>query len=77
MIDRILLKLDTLKQLRALRDSLETIDPDMMYMDTIMDDVDMDCVGYYGKEGESEYGEYTPSDEYKMWVGENGDTIWE
>ena len=45
MIDRILLKLDTLKQIRALRDSLETIDPDMMYMDTIMNDVDMDCVG--------------------------------
>ena len=32
---------------------------------------------YHGKEGKSEYGEYTPSDEYKMWVGENGDTIWE
>ena len=32
---------------------------------------------YHGKEGKSEYGEYTPSDEYKMCVGENGDTIWE
>ena len=43
---------------------------------------------YHGKEGNSEYGEYEPTDnfdwdqgecgdEYRMWIGENGDTIWE
>ena len=30
--------------------------------DDIMEEVDMDCGG---------------SDEYKMWIGNNGDTIWE
>ena len=32
------------------------------YIDNIMDSVDMDCGS---------------SDEYRMWIGSNGDTIWE
>tara|TARA_R100000234_G_scaffold67966_1_gene41544 strand:- start:1893 stop:2366 length:474 start_codon:yes stop_codon:yes gene_type:complete len=47
---------------------------------------------YHGKEGKSEYGQYEPSDrdwnrsdlydllesdEEKMWIGNDGDTIWE
>ena len=31
----------------------------------------------HGKEGQSEFGEYQPTDEHRMWIGENGDTIWE
>jgi hypothetical protein len=53
---------------------LEDKDPDMMYH------------RWEGKEGQSEFGEYVPTDtwnqgecgdEYKMWIGKNGDTIWE
>jgi hypothetical protein len=51
---------------------LENIDPDMMYH------------RYEGKEGKSEFGEYIPTDRWTqgvcgdtLWVGENGDTIWE
>ncbi len=32
---------------------------------------------YHGQEGKSEYGQYEPSDEYRMWIGNDGDTIWE
>ena len=32
---------------------------------------------WYGREGKSEYGQYQESDEYRMWIGANGDTIWE
>ena len=32
---------------------------------------------YHGKEGKSEYGQYEPTDEYRMWIGNDGDTIWE
>ena len=32
---------------------------------------------YHGKEGRSEYGEYVPSDEHRMWITGEGDTIWE
>jgi len=47
------------------QDSLELLEPDAIYYDTVTDnmlDIDMDCGG---------------SDEYKMWIGGNGDTIWE
>ena len=30
--------------------------------DSIMNDVDMDCGEYHGKEGKSEYGEYEPNE---------------
>ena len=30
--------------------------------DSIMNDVDMDCGEYHGKEGKSEYGEYVPNE---------------
>ena len=43
------------------QDSLELIEPDAIYYDTLLD-IDMDCGG---------------SDEYIMWIGDNGDTIWE
>ena len=44
------------------QDSLELVEPDAIYYDTLMEYMDMDCGG---------------SDEYKMWIGGNGDTIWE
>ena len=43
------------------QDSLELIEPDAIYYDTMLD-IDMDCGG---------------SDEYRMWIGGDGDTIWE
>jgi|10_taG_2_1085330.scaffolds.fasta_scaffold152283_3 hypothetical protein len=44
------------------QDSLELVEPDAIYYDTLMEYMEMDCGG---------------SDEYKMWIGGNGDTIWE
>ena len=47
------------------------------YGDTLTDSIRWE---YHGKEGQSEYGEYIPteeSDEYRMWIGNDGDTIWE
>lgn len=42
------------------QDSLELLEPDAIYYDTL--DIDGDCGG---------------SDEYRMWIGSDGDTIWE
>ena len=82
---------DTTENSEDLLDSLEVIDPDMMYHKE----------EYYGKEGKNgEWGEYVQSDEWNqgpcggdgwvdenemhylndelhMWIGSDGDTIWE
>tara|TARA_R110000824_G_scaffold377604_1_gene568931 strand:- start:1662 stop:1973 length:312 start_codon:yes stop_codon:yes gene_type:complete len=44
------------------QDSLELVEPDAIYYDTLMEYMDMDCGG---------------SDEDVMWIGGNRDTIWE
>ena len=42
----------------------------------IIDNVELDST-WHGKEGKSEYGQYEPSDVERMWIGNDGDTIWE
>tara|TARA_R110002020_G_scaffold107782_3_gene250158 strand:- start:679 stop:1089 length:411 start_codon:yes stop_codon:yes gene_type:complete len=55
------------------QDSLELLEPDAIYYDTIPDnmlDIDMDC-------GDDELINLDYPDENVMWIGDDGDTIWE